>query len=106
MPEGTVHEDDEFVFFQADIRSAWKDVIWGFESYSGMPQGFFKKFLWFGILPSDFGHIEGTCFCGIEAVFLRESRDCCFGAYVGGVFQGVKVMTINLYQLFDRNKQV
>lgn len=89
MPEGAVHEDDEFVFLKADIGFAWQWFLWGSESDAGMPQGFLQEFFGFGVFALDHRHVEGTGLRGIEAVFFTELRNRCFGTYVGFGFQGV-----------------
>lgn len=91
MPESAVYKDDEFVFLKADVGFAGKWFLWGFESDASMPQSFFQEFFGFGILAPYSGHVEGTGFGCVEAVFFAELGNRCFGAYGGFDFQAVKV---------------
>lgn len=83
MPEGTIHEDDQLVFFQTDVRLAGKGFLGDFVPDTCLPEGFFEEEFRFGALGADPGHVVGPLGSGIEAVFLAELGDGYFGEYVG-----------------------
>ena len=65
-------------------------MLWGFVPHSCMPKCFLEEFFGFGDFAFNLGHIEETGFGSVESVFIRELRDCCYGAYVGGVLKGLR----------------
>jgi hypothetical protein len=58
MPEGAVDEDDQFVFFQADVGLAEERFLGGFVPDTGLPEGFLEELFRLGSPGADAGHCK------------------------------------------------
>ena len=87
MPEGTIHKNDQLVFFQTDVGLARKRFLGSFIPYARVPKCFFEKEFRLSSLGPDLRHVVGPLRGGIKAVFLAEYGNRYFGPYVGFILQ-------------------